>query len=147
MNTEIELYKQHSNKQEKYVYYIIALSVASIGFSVHKTTGVGLDCVKIPLGIAIVCWGLSIYCGLRFLKYVLSNVYANIDLNKISEGRHSKIGTNIHLIEAASSGILEGMNDNGNAMKRLSKWQELFFYFGIIFFLTWHILEMYNIEV
>ncbi len=147
MDTEIELYKQHSQKQEKYVYYTIALSVASIGFSVHKTTGVGLEYIQIPLGISVICWGLSIFCGLRFLKYVLITIYANIDFNKIVEGRHPTVGNSMQSIEAASSGIKAAIDKNGKAMNALFKWQELLFYLGIVLFITWHILKMYYTEI
>ena len=39
-NAQLEIQKQFRQEQEKFVYYIIALSVSAIGFTVFKTTGI-----------------------------------------------------------------------------------------------------------
>jgi hypothetical protein len=42
MEQQIELFRAFRQQQEKYVYYIIALCVTAIGFSVYKTNGLAL---------------------------------------------------------------------------------------------------------
>ena len=37
IEVEGDLLRQYRQQQEKYIYYIVALSVASIGFSVYTT--------------------------------------------------------------------------------------------------------------
>jgi len=49
MDQQNDLQKQFRDKQEKYVYYLIALCVASIGFSITKTSGESLKWIQIPL--------------------------------------------------------------------------------------------------
>ena len=124
---------------------MIALSVTAIGFSVYKTTGLQLKLTQMPLGLAILCWGLSVFCGLRFLKYVISTLYANNAYFDIIQGRDSEIGTHPQKIEAATSGVKQAMETNSNRASSYSKWQERLFYSGIILFLVWHILEMYQV--
>lgn len=102
MEAQIDLQKQFREKQEKYVYYIIALCVAAIGFSVTKTSGDILRWSQLPLGIAVLCWGLSIYCGLKFIAYVLSNLFANNAYLDVLSGRHPQVGVNPDMQEAAS---------------------------------------------
>lgn len=140
-----EIQKQFRQQQEKYVYYVIALCVTAIGFSVYKTSGVALKLIQIPLALAVVAWGLSIFCGLRFLQYVISSLYANHIYFDIMEGRHPKAGTHPELIKAAATGITEAIEINSNRANRLAKWQNKFFYIGIISFIAWHVIEMYTI--
>ena len=123
---------------------MIALSVTAIGFSVYKTTGLQLKWTQMPLGLAIICWGLSVFCGLNFLKYVISTLFANNAYFDIIQGRDSEIGAHPQKIEAATSGVKQAMKTNSNRASSYSKWQEKLFYSGIILFLVWHIIEMYQ---
>jgi hypothetical protein len=140
---QLEIQKQFRQQQEKYVYYVIALAVAAIGFSVLKTNGQPLRFSQIPLAMAVLSWGLSIFCGLRFLKLITSTLYANNTLFDIMEGRHPEVGNHPQLIEAASSGLRRAMEINSNRASRLVGWQNRLFYFGISCFIAWHIWEMY----
>ena len=56
MEEQKEIQKQFRQQQEKYVYYVIALCVAVIAFSIHKTTGKSLAWSQIPLAIAVLFW-------------------------------------------------------------------------------------------
>lgn len=148
MEEQKELRIQFRQQQEKYVYYVIALSVSSIAFSVYQTTGRHLEWSHVPLGVAVLNWGLSVFCGLRFLAYVISTLRSNIDYNDILLGHHPDIGDHPQNIKAASSGVMKAIQINSRRAKRLFRWQEYFFYLGIVLFLFWHILMMskQNIE-
>src|SRR5690606_18949994 len=102
MEEQKELRIQFRQQQEKYVYYVIALSVSSIAFSVYQTTGRHLEWSHIPLGVAVLSWGLSVFCGLRFLAYVISTLYSNIYYNDILRGHHPDIGDHPQKIKARS---------------------------------------------
>jgi uncharacterized membrane protein YtjA (UPF0391 family) len=143
---QIEIQKQFRQQQEKLVYYIIALSVSAIGFSIYKTTGQSLKVVQIPIGLAVICWSISIYCGLKFLKYVISNLYANNEYFEIKRGNNSDVGNHPDAIEAGIKGYKAAMVINQNRMKRFFKYQSLLFYIGIILFIIWHLLEMYSLN-
>jgi hypothetical protein len=43
-----DLFKLHKDKQEKYIYYLIALAVAALGFSISKTFDTTLKWTQIP---------------------------------------------------------------------------------------------------
>jgi len=144
MEEQKEIQKQFRQQQEKYTYYIIALCIAAIGFSVHKTTGLPLKWIQIPLGIAILSWGISIYCGLKFISYVISTLYANNAYLDIIQGKNPDIGVQPQKIEAATKGIKQAMESNTERANNFSTWQNRLFIIGFIAFLVWHILEMYN---
>ena len=142
-NAQLEIQKQFRQQQEKLVYYIIALSVSAIGFSVFKTTGQSLKIIQIPLGFAVLCWSISIFCGLKFLQYVISNLYANNEYFEIEKGNHPDIGNHPDAIEAGIKGFKGAMVINKKRMKKYFKFQNSLFYVGIILFIIWHLLEMY----
>jgi threonine/homoserine/homoserine lactone efflux protein len=86
MSDRKEIQQQFRQQQEKYVYYVLALSVASIAFTIHQTTGLGLHFSQIPAAIAVLSWAGSIYCGLLFMRFVISTLYANDKYLAIIEG-------------------------------------------------------------
>lgn len=142
MSQIFALQNQFKEKQEKFVYYIVALSVTSIGFSIYTTIDDTISILHVPLGIAVLCWGISIFSGLRFIKYSISTIYANATYLEVTSGIHPETGPSPILIKAASEGIMQAMKENGKTAEKYAKAQEYLFYSGIIAFLLWHILEM-----
>jgi hypothetical protein len=138
-----EIQRQFRQQQEKYVYYIVALAVSSIGFAIYKTSGQTLKWSQIPLAIAVLCWGVSIFCGLMFIKYVISNLYTNNEYFEILEGRNAKVGNHPEMIKVGVGAIKEAMEYNSTRSGKYFNWQGRLFYVGIVSFIAWHILEMY----
>ena len=145
MTEQQEIQKQFRQQQEKFVYYLIALSVTSIGFSIYKTVGQPLKFTQIPLGISVFSWGINIFCGFTFLKHVISTLFSNNEYLDIQQGKNKEIGNNPQLINAASKGIENAMMSNSNKANSFFNWQQYLFYLGIVSFLIWHLLEMYSI--
>jgi hypothetical protein len=140
---QFNIQQEFREKQEKYIYYLIALSVSAIGFSIYKTENKSLTYSQIPLAIAVIFWSISIFCGLKFLKYVISNLYANNDYYEIIKGRHPNLGDNQELKKIGVEAFREAMVINNKEMKKYFKFQGYLFYSGIILFIIWHIIEMY----
>jgi hypothetical protein len=138
-----EIQRQFRQQQEKYVYYLFSLSVSSIGFAVYRTSGIPMKCSQIPLLLSIFSWSGSIFCGLMFIKYVISTLYANNTYFEIIAGRYLEIGDNSLKIEAGINGIKQAMLINRRIGLKYFKWQGRLFYIGILLFIIWHILEMY----
>jgi hypothetical protein len=86
---------------------------------------------------------VSIFCGLKFIKFVISNLYANNSYFDILAGRHPELGKDPGKIGAGVEGIMQAMESNGNAANKYFIWQGRLFYSGIILFILWHVLEMY----
>lgn len=139
---QFNIQKEFREKQERYVYYLIALSVSAIGFSIHKTSNQSLSFYQIPLAIAVVCWVFSIFCGLKFLKYVISSLYNNNSYFDIINGRYDDIGNNAENIQIGIKAFKKATSINQISMKRYFSSQGYLFYGGIILFIVWHVLEM-----
>src|SRR5690606_10460858 len=84
---QVDIQKQFREGQTKYRYYIIALCVAAIGFSIHETADSQIKLIQIPLAIAIVSWSLSIYFGLKAANTVLNALYKNNQYFEVEAGR------------------------------------------------------------
>ena len=55
----IELHKQLRMVQDKYTYFLLAIAAAAVAYAIKLTTDSTLSFSKIPIGIAILFWGLS----------------------------------------------------------------------------------------
>jgi hypothetical protein len=140
---KIELYRQLTEQQQKFTYYLIALCVTSIGFSIYLTMGKPFSINYIPLGFAIVSWGSSIFLGLKYLKYMMSIINANIEYLNIKSGQHPHAGRNPELIKAGMEGVMNAMDSNIKKASLFFRWQNYLFITGMILFIVYHIISMY----
>ncbi len=138
-----EIQKQFRQQQEKYVYYILALTVSAIGFGIYKTTGLPLKWSQIPLALSVICWSISIFFGLNFIKYVIDSLYMNNEYFEISAGRHPDYGNTKWQIEANIEGLKLAMKSKEKTTEKYFDWQGKLFYVGVVLFILWHILDMY----
>lgn len=145
MKEQLELHKEFREKQEKYAYYLVALCVASIGFSVTQTTGQPLKWIQLPLGLAVLFWGISIICGLKFIGLIVFSIYRNSAYMDMVQGRDDIAGTNPHYIEIGKEVFRKGTEKLSKNSIALYNWQERLFYLGILFFIVWRIIEMANV--
>jgi len=131
MNIQQEIVNQFRQQQEKYIYYLVALSVAAIAFSVHNTLGEPIKWSQLPLGLSVVLWGISIYCGLTSLQYFIGSLVPNIDLINAKRAQ-----------SPIAEKIQEGLNDVSKKTKGLVKTQRYTFYSGMVCYVLWHLTEM-----
>lgn len=143
MDEQKELRDAFRQQQERFVYYVIALSVTTIGFSIYKTTRQSLKWSQIPLGLSVLTWGLSIYYGLSFLKYSISTLFSNNTYLNIQKGQEPWVGTDQEKIKMALKELKAVMNDNIKTAEKFSARQQRLFYFGVASFIIWHVIEMY----
>src|SRR5690242_5004679 len=61
-----EFFGEFNAAQNQYTYFIIGLDAAAIAYAIGKTDQRTFEWVLLPLGLAILAWGLSLYAGIRF---------------------------------------------------------------------------------
>ncbi|WP_339279088.1 hypothetical protein NYE40_23860 [Paenibacillus sp. FSL W8-1187] len=140
-----EVYKQLQTSQDKYVYFILAATLASIAFAIKQSQALPLKMSQIPLALSVVCWGISFFLGCRNREYYNSTLYANSELLRIQSGKlpHPEYGNHPNYILAASEGILAAIQKNSNKVSNLGRNQMRMFLLGALFYTSWHIIEMY----
>lgn len=121
--------------QLQYIYYVIALSVAGIGFAIHNTTEQRLETHHIFLGLGIIFWGLSIHSGFIYIKKYLSILAGNIEyfglINKDSD---------------SANRIKNDVMKEVSTTPRVFKLQQVYFYLGTIAYIGWHVFKMYSLR-
>lgn len=138
-----EVFRVLRESQSKYTYFLLAAAGAAIGFALTQTQDESLACSQLPLGIAVFLWGISFFCGCRHLAYVNSTLYANTVLLKIESGQHPAVGNHPQYIQATSEGVRQAIEQNSESANRLGHWQFRFLIAGAVFYVIWHLLEMY----
>lgn len=53
-----EIYKQLQTGQDKYIYFLLAATLASLAFAVKQTQTLQLSISQIPLALSVISWGL-----------------------------------------------------------------------------------------
>ena len=142
-DTTGEVYRSLRQIQNKHTYFLLAAAGAAIAFALSKTQSSMLDMYQIPLALGILCWGLSFFCGCRYVDYVSSHLYSNAMLLQVERGQHPVAGTQSQMIAAASAGIRDAMESNSEKANRLGHWQFRFLIAGAVFYILWHVFEMY----
>lgn len=142
-DVKLEVYRTLYASQDKYTYFMLGATVASIGFAITQTQNLRLELTQIPLGLALLCWGLSFWFGSLNRRYYNSYLFANYDLLRIQRGEHPETGQHPQMIQAASEGIKIAMDKSSNKAGMFANLQTYFFILGAGFYIGWHILEMY----
>lgn len=142
MEEQRDIQRQYRQEQNKYTYFLIALSVSAIAFSVQKTINEPLLLRQIPLGLAVLFWAGSIYTGLTLLKRGLDILYTNNAYFEALKGNLPETKGKPELNIIAANTLLEIMEQKVENASKYFKWQFRLFLGGIGLFVVWHIIEM-----
>jgi hypothetical protein len=143
--SQLEIQKQARDQQTKFVYYIIALCVAAIGFSVHQTVGHTLNWYHIILGCAIFSWVASIFCGFQFLQILMKVLIANNEYFDLIRGNVEGVPPGKLVDDVAKERMTEKAENYSVRSSKNFKWQQYWFYIGLFSFLGWHLTQMMSI--
>ena len=129
----LEVVKTRVTTLQKYDYFLMALTVASLGFAVQRTAGLPPSSPMIALIGAGLCWGTSLFCGLR-RQTCLDDCF----------------GHSLHFIDEKSDLTIAAMalasyDKTSLAAGRYAKGQFHTFLLGTGFFIVWHIWNMFEI--
>lgn len=138
----LEIYRQHRTHQKKYTYFLLAAAASAIALSVNLTKNASLSYSQIPLGLAVISWGLSFYYGCQYLKCVGAALYANFNLMKVAKGEHEDLRS-YQEIEPATEGIKEAIESHSEQASDYASLQFSRLIAGAILFLIWHVVRMY----
>lgn len=130
-----ETESQFTQMQDKYIYYIGALSVTSIGFAVQQTLGQPITYSFIPLALAIISWGISIYKGLKFIELKLNTLYNQRTYYQLVIENEARIEQISRIFENNTSKPLKSAKIN-------FKQSFIFFILGCTLFIIWRIVDM-----
>jgi hypothetical protein len=135
-----ELHKAHRDGQEKYIYFLLAAAGAAIAFSITQTQAATITFSKMPLGIAVSCWGLSFYCGCKQILQTSNILQQNYQMLRVQSGLHPDFPNHPEVIAM----IEKSLEEQSNASGRYGRNQFVLLLSGAVFYIVWHIVEMYQ---
>jgi hypothetical protein len=125
-----EIHKMRSASIDKYVYYLIAIMVAAIGYSIDITKDDKLSIETAPMLTALICWGISFTCGCLFIRTYISTLGLNMLGYLLTKDTDKKEN-------------MKRFNSESSKMDNLYKKQLAFLGIGIFFFVAWYLLHLY----
>lgn len=129
---------------QKHTYFLLAAAGAAIGFAVQKTEGINFDQWALPVALAVLCWGLSFYCGCKNVNYLQSALGSNFLLMQLHDGiAKNQPGTPEELAVALRV-TNEAVTAKGRKASFYSGWQFRFLITGSGFFIIWHVLRLWR---
>lgn len=138
----LALHQQHSAAQNKYIYFLLAVTASAVAFAVQKTDGYIITDSLIPLGIAVLLWGVSFYYGLKNILWVQASIIANYNLLQFEKGIHPQQPTDLSSHAVVVDTLRDIIDDNSDKAQFYQIWQFRLLITGAVFFLEWHVLEM-----
>ena len=142
-DTEHELFRVHREALGRYTYFLLTAAGAGIGLAVNQTREAALAWSQVPLAAAVLSWGLSFFCGVRYLEYLNSVNYDNLELLNVQAGRHPLAGTHPGKIQIGVDYLMREIETGSSKASVFGRWQSGLLIAGAVFYVLWHILEMY----
>ena len=134
------LHKQHSEGENKYTYFLLAVTASAVAFCVQKTDDVVITWSLIPMVLAVIAWISSFYCGCKNLIWVQSTTFANYNLLQLQKGTHENQPPKGVLLEVAIKGTYNALTSNISKAAFYAIWQFRLLITGAVFFLLWHLI-------
>jgi hypothetical protein len=134
----LELQKQHRTGQEKYTYFVLAAAASAIAFAVQKTDSLEVSWSMLPLGLAVLAWGMSFYFGCKNLNWVQAATFANYNLLCLKQGVHPQQPGHPQALQAALEGVTSALEANAERASFYGAWQFRLLIVGAALFLCWH---------
>lgn len=133
-----ELMKTYKERFDKFVYYIVGLNIASLGFIFSKTFEITLYYRHdIILGIAIVCWVTSTTAAFRWIFIQTRTMEVNLEIYDLQKGFYNKDRiSDKSKGEQISQGKKQLERDNIKCEWAI-RITILFFVFGMLSFVFW----------
>lgn len=140
---ELQFRSRADEMRQKYIYFILTATGACIGFAVTQSKDAHFTCITLLLGLAMIAWAASFFCGCRSLFWKPAALMSNIETVKATVGTSQFSGNDPELQKIAYETFHKNYE---TAIKKFSLYmrrQFSFFLAGSIFFLAWHVLEMW----
>ena len=135
-------------RQDRFIYYILGLNVASIGFTISKTYEMTPNRIyDVFLALAFLGWFVSTIFSIRWIYIQFRTMQTNLDIVDLGDGFYDKTKYDEteakELLKQSKSSLLNDATKCETAIK-----VTLFFFIGgMIFFLLWRIFDAFQISL
>jgi hypothetical protein len=134
-----ELHKAHRDAHQKYTYFLLAAAGAAIGFAVTQTRTAALSPSQVILALAVGSWGISFYCGCKQLLETSNLIRQNYEFLRMQNGELQRFSPLPELVKEIAKSIEKQVEESG----KWGVWQFRLLILGAVFYIAWHVVEMY----
>jgi hypothetical protein len=128
--------------QNKYIYFIITLSSAGIGFGIQNTSSAQIDTWFLVLWLlAEFSWAASILYGFDYLERKMNFFYA--DITRYDVLKEQQIPITSKTTEFVDTIFTESAKKANNRIAQSMGRQKILFLVGCTAYILWHISRMY----
>jgi hypothetical protein len=139
-NNRDESIERYYSYQEKNVYFLLAAAGSAIGFAITQTKVEQLSYCHILLGISVLSWGFSFYCGQNFIEFLTSYFGKEIDYSS------SDFEPNIDPL-IKKTALKKTAVYHSRKLKLYGSLQKNLLLLGAFFYILWHITKMVPVAV
>jgi hypothetical protein len=143
-DNRFEMMKTLKGRQDKFIYYIAGLNVASIGYTLSKpfeTTPNRI--IDLFLAVALLCWVISTTASFRWIYIQFRTMETNMDIIDLKNGFYDKNSyseiKSKELLSKSKSRLLK----DASKCERAIKVTLVFFIIGMVSFVFWRIFDTF----
>ncbi len=138
------VFDKQRDLQIKYVYYVVALSISSIGYAVYRSEQHEFNWLLCLWATPMISWALSTYIGLRYLRNHIYNMDIEMQWLHLQKSLENNLAPD-SLNEVKKLIIFTEIeqSDNLKNERRNFRLQNILFFLGVGTFVAWHVTEMY----
>lgn len=143
-----EMMKTFKERQDKFIYYITGLNVASIGFILSKTFDLEIKALNnIFLSLALISCLLSIALAFRWIFIQFRTMVLNMDVLSLVKGHYDKNSISEFDKQKQISKAKRELIDYSKKAENSMKLTYFLFLFGIIFFILWRVFVIFHFQI
>jgi hypothetical protein len=130
---------------EKYTYFLLATAAAAIAFSVQQTSGKAIAWSHLILGCAVVCWGMSFWCGCWRLRKVDNIRVVELIFLQAAERLAPQMDEPRAVKEYEDVKAARNERNEELSQRSTQYWNSQFnlLIWGGVIFVIWHVVEMF----
>lgn len=134
-----ELTKAFRDRQDKFVYYVMGLNVAAIGFTISKTFEIKIEIDHMYILVALLSWLSSILFGFYWINTQFNAMIQNILVFDAEEGHLDGKRISEENIEYTKDLLYKDIQKKSEKAKMAYGIMLYLFILGIVLFIFWRI--------
>jgi len=129
--------------QVRFVYFLLAGAAAAIGFGLTQAQGQALSIFHVPLGLALVSWGMSFWFGCRFARSSDVMIGLNLAMVRLKTGADPLVLRDPEQAAERLAYIDVEFDKRQRQGTYEARWQYRLLLAGALLFGGWRFLEMW----
>ena len=131
----IQLKKNQRELQTKYVYFLLTVDAAAIGYTVTIPKPEDVNVSYLVLTIAILLWGMSFFAGCIYLLGMMGNDSDDVEL------------LNPGITDNDKEKIQRRLENTKKVSAKSAKWMLITILAGFLAFIVWHMANIPYSEI